>query len=109
VARCFVLWLLLTLSGGCLFAGTIYGSIFREGAALRGAPFSVTCGNTSVRGSTLDDGSYRINIAQPGRCTFTVAVQGQGNASAEVMSSNGALQYNFQVVRGSGGLELRRQ
>ena len=100
---------MLTMACTSLSGGPIYGSIFRNGSALRGVPYSVTCGSTSVTGSTLDDGSYRVHVAQPGRCLFTVAVPGAGNVSAEVVSSNGALQYNFQVVNGNGRVELRRQ
>jgi len=109
VSRTAIFGLLLTLAPGCLSAGPIYGSIFRNGAAVRRAPLTIVCGGTSYPGSTLDDGTYRINVQQTGRCTLTATVPGAGTASAEVVSIASAAQYNFQVVKGSSGFELRRQ
>lgn len=92
-----------------LHAGPIYGSIFSDGAALKQAVISVACGGRIVaNGSTLDDGSYRVPVPQEGRCTLTVK-SGSIQASAEIASYSGAAQYNFVVVKGSGGYALRRQ
>jgi hypothetical protein len=41
-------------------AGAIYGSIFFNGAGLKGGAITITCGGDSVKGATLDDGSYRL-------------------------------------------------
>jgi hypothetical protein len=90
-----------------LDAGAIFGSIFFNGAGLKGGAITITCGGDSVKGSTLDDGSYRITTPE-GRCTFTVA-GGFGTASAEVTSASSATRYNFEVVKGASGFELRRQ
>ena len=88
-------------------AGAIYGSIFFNGAGLKGGAITITCGGDSVKGATLDDGSYRVS-APEGRCTFTVAGS-FGTASAEVTSASSATRYSFEVVKGSNGYELRRQ
>jgi hypothetical protein len=88
-------------------AGAIYGSILFNGAGLKGGAITVTCGGESVKGATLDDGSYRITSPE-GRCTFTVTGS-FGTASAEVTSAPSATRYNFEVVKGAGGFELRRQ
>ena len=88
-------------------AGAIYGSILFNGAGLKGGAITVTCGGESVKGATLDDGSYRITSPE-GRCTF--AVTGTfGTASADVTSASSATRYNFEVVKGASGFELRRQ
>jgi hypothetical protein len=90
-------------------AGPIFGSIFFKNAALRGATVQVSCGGRVVAsGSTVDDGSYRINVPNEGRCTLSVSGNGIG-ASTEVVSSSGAARYNFVVVGDNGKYELRRQ
>lgn len=88
-------------------AGAIYGSILFNGAGLKGGAITITCGGETVKGATLDDGSYRIT-APEGRCTFTVAAA-FGMASAEVTSASSATRYSFEVVKGGSGYELRRQ
>jgi len=88
-------------------AGAIYGSIFFNGAGLKGGAITITCGGDSVKGATLDDGSYRITSPE-GRCTFTVTGS-FGTASADVTSASSATRYNFEVVKGASGFELRRQ
>lgn len=88
-------------------AGAIFGSIFFNGAGLKGGAITITCGGDAVKGATLDDGSYRVT-APEGRCTFTVAGS-FGTASADVTSASSATRYNFEVVKGASGFELRRQ
>ena len=91
-----------------LRAGPMSGSIFFNGNALRRAPISIACPGGSASGSTLDDGSYRINVSPEGRCTFTVTGPGF-QASAVVFSYPTAAQYDFVVVRVGNGYELRRR
>ena len=88
-------------------AGAIFGSIFFNGAGLKGGAITITCGADAVKGATLDDGSYRIT-APEGRCTFTVAGS-FGSATADVTSASSATRYNFEVVKGASGFELKRQ
>lgn len=103
------LYLVLIVCPACLYAGPIFGSIFFNNAALRGASIRISCsGRVVASGSTLDDGSYRINVPNEGRCTFSVS-SNNIQASADVVSSSSAARYNFVVVRGNGGYELRRQ
>jgi hypothetical protein len=89
-------------------AGAIYGSILFNGAGLKGGDITITCGGEVVKGATLDDGSYRLT-APEGRCIFTVAGAAFGRASTEVSSASSATRYNFEVVKGASGFELRRQ
>jgi hypothetical protein len=106
-------WGAISLAAAALFvpsrldAGAIYGSIFFNGAGLKGAAITIACGGETVKGATLDDGSYRITTPE-GRCTFTVAGS-FGAASAEVTSASSATRYSFEVVKGASGFELRRQ
>ena len=96
------------LSPALLSAGAIYGSIIFNGTGLKGAAITIACGGDAVKGSTLDDGSYRVT-APEGRCTFTVASPAFGMASAEVTSASSATRYSFEVVKAGNGYELRRQ
>jgi hypothetical protein len=89
-------------------AGPIYGTILFNDAALKGAAIVITCGDQTVKGATLDGGSYRVT-APEGRCTLTVTSERFGKASAAVVSSSSAAKYSFTVVKGSDGYELRRQ
>jgi hypothetical protein len=103
--------LVVVLSPALLWAGPIYGTIFYNGGALRGASISIACpGGADVPGSTLDDGSYRVVVPREGRCTLTVRSPSfQGAASADVVSIPNATEYNFDVVQRGGGYELRRR
>jgi hypothetical protein len=93
-----------------LGAGPIYGVIVFNSKALGGASISITCaGAQPATGTTLDDGSYRVTVPQPGRCTFTVTSGSfPGPVHTDIVSSQDAAQYNFAVVAGNGGYELRR-
>src|SRR6188508_1563400 len=107
-------WGAISLAAAALFvpsrldAGAIYGSIFFNGAGLKGGAITITCGADSVKGATLDDGSYRLTTPE-GRCTFSVASPAFGTVSAEVTSASSATRYSFEVVKGGSGYELRRQ
>ena len=107
--RTFALTAVVALAATALLdAGAIYGSIFFNGAGLKGAAITIACGGDTVKGNTLDDGSYRVT-APEGKCTFTVAGQPFGSVSADVTSASSATRYSFEVVKGASGFELRRQ
>ena len=99
----------ILLLSSALQAGPIYGAIFMEGRAVRGATVEVLVGNSSQgKAVTLDDGSYRVNVGTEGRCTLVVTVN-DVRAAADVISSGNAARYNFAIIKGGGGYELRRQ
>lgn len=103
------LFLPLLLAPFALQAGPIYGSIFMDGRAVRGATVEILMGNNSQgKTVTLDDGSYRVSVNADGRCTLVVTVN-DVRAAADVISSGYAARYNFAIVKGGGGYELRRQ
>ena len=110
MVRIVVLLLVISLTPVCLFAGPIYGSILdSNGRSVSQARINIVCGGASFPGSTLSDGSYRINVTQTGRCGFTVAVPGAGDVTAEVVSSADAAQYNFRVAVVGGHSALLRR
>jgi hypothetical protein len=92
-----------------LFAGQIYGSVTAGGRAVPKAVISVKCGGAVTTGATADDGSYRMNVPQQGRCTFELSSY-RGQPSADVFSYPNPAQYDFDLVRRSdGNYELRRR
>lgn len=107
--RCALVCLLAAVGPACLFGGPLFGRISYQGRALSGATISISCPGGRGSGSTLDDGSYRINVQARGNCTLTVNSPA-GAVSAAVVSAAGAAEYNFAVApKPGGGWELRRQ
>ena len=94
-----------------LNAGPVYGVVFFNGSALRGASIRIECpAAKTYTGSTLDDGSYRVAVQPQGRCKFSVTSPSfKGPASADVVSVADAASYNFTVVQAGSGYELRKQ
>jgi len=92
-----------------LSAGQIYGSVTTGGRAIARVGVAVSCGGAVTTGVTADDGSYRMNIPQQGRCRFEIPNY-QGRPSADVFSHPNPAQYDFDLVRRpDGSYELRRR
>ena len=91
-------------------AGQIYGTIVMDGQAVKGASVEVQCGKEEpVTGSTAADGSYRMNVAQQGQCTFTLASY-QGRPATTIFSGPNPTPYNFELTKlADGKYELRRR
>ena len=104
------LFAIMAVVPGFLDAGPIYGVILFNSRALAGASIRVACpGAPPAAGSTLGDGSYRVPVPRQGKCTFTVTSPGfRGPASTDIVSVQDAAQYNFVVVAGNAGYQLRR-
>jgi hypothetical protein len=97
--------LLFSLFQTALYAGQLYGSVISGGRGVS-ASIEVDCGGAITRGGTQGDGSYRINIPQQGKCTFTVL--GYRGASTAVFSYGDPRQYDFNLEpRPDGSYELR--
>ncbi len=104
-------WLAAALLPAGLSAGPVYGVILFNAQALRGASVRIDCpgARQPATGSTLDDGSYRVQVPQQGRCTFTVRTGGL-QTQTEIVSLQDAAQYNFEVITTGGNrYELRRK
>src|SRR5690349_16887437 len=85
-----------------LAAGQIYGSVTTGGRAVPRARIAVTCGGAITPAATADDGSYRMNVPQQGRCTMEISSY-PGRPSAAVFSYPNPTQYDFDLVRRSDG------
>jgi hypothetical protein len=85
------------------FAGDIYGSL-REGATPKANTgyqvFDATNHPVSARLQTASNGSFHLSLP-PGR--FRLMVYLPGNPSADIVSSNNAVQYDFELIRRPDG------
>ena len=72
------------------------------------APLEVNCGGNKTPGVTGPDGSYRINVAQQGRCTLTLPDQ-PGRPSTVIFPSPNPTSYNYELLPRQGTYELQRR
>src|SRR5437773_3646618 len=92
-----------------LYAGQIYGSVMSGGRGVSNISIEIDCDKAITKGSTVADGSYRINVPQEGQCTLTLPDYA-GRPSAIVFSSPNPSAYNFELIqRPDGNYELRRR
>lgn len=98
-----LLWIAALVLPYCLRAGQMYGSIVEGGRPVPGAAIRVDCPRGSGGGTTESDGTFRINVAPEGRCTFTLTQYG---ASAVVFSYARPTQYDFELRRQGGSAQL---
>jgi hypothetical protein len=98
------LWLVCVLVPVSVQAGQIYGSVIENGRALPNAAIRINCqAGGSAESQTAGDGSFRVNVAGEGRCTFTLTQYG---ASATVFSNVRPTQYDFELRRQGGTAQL---
>ena len=91
-------------------AGEIYGKIV-EGSSSVGeaAAVEMKCGARTYPAVKTDkSGSYRMVLAETGKCTMTVNYK-QQSASLEIASYDDALQVDLIVVMKDGKLSVRRK
>jgi hypothetical protein len=104
-------WLCLVaaLFPAALAAGQVYGTVTAGGKPVNRVSVTIRCGGAVTSGTTVDDGSYRINVPQQGRCTLELTGF-QGGPSAEVFSYANPARYDFDLVHlPDGRYQLRRR
>lgn len=91
------------------FTGQIFGSL-KEGrrSVGRGVPVEVICGGDRYAVQTDAYGSYNIYAPKTGKCTFVVTHKG-ASAHASVYSYKDPVRYDFELIQGGRGYELRRR
>ena len=82
-----------------------YGSI-RDGGrpVAERTPVTIKCGTAPYKGTVDRFGSYKIAVRTTGRCELQV-----NNLQAEVISYDGPVRYDFEIVRTGGGARLERR
>ena len=101
--RHWALWLMFILFPASLHAGHIYGSVIENGRPLANAQIQISCPGGSASAQTASDGSFRVNVGAEGRCTFVLTQYG---ASAGIFSYAKPTQYDFELRRQGGGVQL---
>ncbi|HET6373341.1 MAG TPA: hypothetical protein VFG76_08540 [Candidatus Polarisedimenticolia bacterium] len=111
LVRKLLLALVVLLSARSLAsAGEVYGRI-NEGASPVGEPatLEVTCGAKTYPAVKTDkSGSYRIVLAETGKCSMTVTYK-QQSASLGIASYDDAVQIDLIVEIKDGKLAVRRK
>ena len=101
-----VLFLGFLLLPASLRAGPMYGSVTQGGRGVANTHIRVQCPGGPFEGDTIGDGSFRFNVSQEGRCTFTLTAF--PGASAIVFSYAKPTHYDFELLPRPGGqYELR--
>ncbi|HEY3176914.1 MAG TPA: hypothetical protein VGK94_14250 [Candidatus Polarisedimenticolia bacterium] len=110
-ARGFAPLLVMLLSAwSCVSAGEVYGKIV-EGASPVGeaADVAAKCGVKAYPAVKTDKtGSYRMLLAETGKCTMTVKYK-QQTASLEIASYDDSTQVDLVVTMKDGKLSVRRK
>lgn len=97
------------ISPAVVCAGPIYGSVISEGRGLARANIEINCNGAVTRGSTTDDGSYRIHVSQQGQCALSLP-DIPGRPSAVIFSNPNPAPFSFELVqRKDRTYELRRR
>jgi hypothetical protein len=90
-------------------AGEIYGKVTEGGASVGdAASLSAKCGAKDYPAVKTDkSGSYRLVVAETGKCSLTVSFKGQSE-SITVASYDDAVQVDLVVELKDGKLAVRR-
>ena len=86
-------------------AGELFGKVVGAG---EGASLEVKCGEKSYAAKTDKSGSYRMVVAENGKCSMTVTYKGQ-SGSLEFASYNDPVQVDLVVEVKDGKLSVRRK
>lgn len=100
------------LSAACSLAsaGEIYGKIVEGASSVgEGATLGVTCGGKSYPAVKTDkSGSYRMVVAETGKCSLTVTYK-QQSARLEIASYDDPVQVDLVLEMKDGKLSARRK
>lgn len=109
-ARRIVTMLVLTACAGSIAAaGEIYGKVVEGSTPAAGAVLEATCGSKAYPAVTTDKtGSYRVVLAETGKCSMSVRHKGQ-SASLDIASYDDAAQIDIVLVMKDGKLSARRK
>ena len=101
--------LALTLVAASSFGGEIYGTIKEDGKPVgKDIAVTVEIGGQSYSKPTDEFGSYRIFVAESGKCIAKVAFKGQ-IISGEIESYSTPIRFDLAIENKGGHYALRRQ
>lgn len=104
------LFVVLMSAWSFVSSGEIYGKIVEGAASVgEGATVEAKCGDKAYPAVKTDKtGSYRIVLAETGKCTMTVKYK-QQSASLDIASYDDAAQVDLVVAVNDGKLSVRRK
>jgi hypothetical protein len=102
--KLFVLAIASSVAPGLALAGEVFGVVKdAAGPVVEGAELAAQCGDKSYGPVKSDKkGSYRLAIAQTGKCTLTVTHGGK-SATMNVVSFDDATQSDVVLTVGADG------
>jgi hypothetical protein len=82
-----------------IHAGHMYGTLRKGNTLVSGAGLKITCGANPrpYLARTDGEGTYRIRVAENGRCMLEVSLDGL-SGRAEVFSYNDPVKYDFELI-----------
>ena len=90
-------------------AGEVFGTVKGASGVVKGAEVGAKCGDQAYGPVKTDaKGSYRLVIAQTGKCTLTVGYKGQ-TETIDVASYDDAAQADLVLESKDGKLTARRK
>lgn len=87
-------------------AAAVYGAVTSSGRPVANVGIEITCAGRVFSATTNAQGSYRVNVAATGECTFSVI--GRPGAAITVYSYSDPVRYNFELSGGGNSYSLRR-
>lgn len=87
--------------------GEVFGDVRVGEEYVKEAALELKCGEEVVKGKTDANGSYRLTAKASGKCTISVAHDGQ-NASVEVVVFDKAARYRLILEKKGEAWTLRR-
>jgi hypothetical protein len=85
------------------YAGEVFGVVKQSSGGVEGADIAASCGDKTYGPVKTDKkGSYRLAIAQTGKCTLTVTHDGK-SATMNVVSFDDATQSDVVLTVGADG------
>ena len=91
------------------YAGQILGTVTTGGKAIaEGTPVVVECAGQQRNTKTTKFGSYQVNVAQTGLCTFTLSYNNQ-NPTISITSRNEPVVADFDLQLQDGKYRLVRR
>jgi hypothetical protein len=100
--------LLVICVSSTAWAGQVYGTIFHNNQPVRNAPVVLTCGSDSARGSTDEDGVYRLFVRATGTCILVLEPDGK-NARGSLYSYDRPTANDFDLIAAENGWLLQKR
>ena len=101
--------ILVLVFGSLAIAGNVYGTVTENGKPVaQGVKLEVTCGANKYNTETDANGAFKLFVKDQGKCSLTVAYQGQSPA-LDINSFEGSVQYDLILEKAGAQYTLKRK